>query len=344
MSKFKTYTEFLNENIEINLAKDLRVQFRSIFKIAKKNKFLKNEYSESYRSDAMLSIFKNAPKITKSNLTYVSKDETYSKDVVAEAFCRTKNDKIYYFYLLAKYESKSWRWATDPENFNTLTIAVIGENSSKELSDDDMKELRLILPDEIKSTLGGYAGKSADIRIFNKPKFYDIKNSKYKGIVFDYSVEAIKGEKITPEMVLNTKAYKDFLKEYPCIKLASSTKQLKNGTILFGIDKGHVLDKNKKYIGDAPFFYKAFALTTRGYLRSMPTYDDPSFGGYNDQGSVISSFDSSTIKGWESGIEKIKEYFKKFITNMKKEDVFIFVTPEELHANRGRIIGTKFGL
>ena len=346
MNKFKTYTEytkFLNENIELNLVKDANSQFVSIFKTAKKKKILKNEYSESYISSNMISIFKKAPDLKKDKITYKTADGNIVRYVMSQVFCRTASNKIYYFYLLVHNAFRA-----DEINMNTLTIAILGEDPNKELSSEDLKEIKLILPDKITSNLGGTGGKPGNVRVFSNPKIYNTflhKTSKLNGCVFDYSVQNIEGEKVTSEIVIETEAYKDLLKELQCIKLISSSKQLKNGTILFGIHKGYVLDKEQKYTSKAgAYMYKGIALTNRGYIRSMATYDDPSFGGYNDQGSIIGSFNSSNIKGWEDGIEKIKNYIKKLVVNMKKEGIFIFTTPEELHANRGKILGTKFGL
>lgn len=173
--------------------------------------------------------------------------------------------------------------------------------------------------------------KEANIK-FRKSGFVDFKARHFQ--LVRYSVEE-KTVNISLEKVMELPAYKDL--EKTGYVMISDSKALARGTMTFAFPKAYAISDNrnlKSFEGGGEYLPKTLSIYRTGYIRvSWLNGIAP---------AVQSKFSSDTLEGWAEGLKKLEGVLQKWKKDYAKEGITLFTTPEERHANRGRIGGARF--
>ena len=178
---------------------------------------------------------------------------------------------------------------------------------------------------------------------------------KVYSMIYRFDVAKSSGDAVTFEQAKDLPEMKALLNKYP-VQIISTDKQIKNGTFVFGIDKKHLVGSesvsiqkwganSQKYIetvvnDDCQWLHDSFTITNSGYIRKLPTFDIH----WGDRASVIGTFNTSNIEGWKTALETIDKQLDKYISSLIKRGYKVWVTPEEKHEYRGYIMKRRFGI
>lgn len=358
MSYIKLFEQFLLEQANVDVLRDMADLITGIFKDAKANnriKYVTNFGKAMSGWDApswskegnFHRKFWSCPKINDElfALEYDNrKAETNSSQLIM-----LNNKEMVEMVHVTNIRSR------ERFNFPSLSEDRILFISNKPL---DKNIIDKIIPDEISGTQKNdiYTCKKVLVED-NSNKLQTYANSKYytgqgpeKGpdikvysMIYRFDVTKSSGDAVTFEQAKDLPEMKALLDKYP-IQIISTEKQIKNGTFVFGIDKKHLIgsdDYIEYLVSDkSQWLHDSFGITNSGYIRKLPTFETH----YSDRAAKIGTFNASDIEGWKKALETIDKQLDKYIKELTKRGYKVWVTPEEKHEYRGYIMKRRFGL
>jgi hypothetical protein len=372
MKYMKLFEQFLLErDIVMDLLKDTREFFERILKDAKTNKLVKYVTS-TYN---WYNRWNNPPKWAPDNLIGHREDQDVEyKGLVSNSngsCVKLLNGKLVEFYAMLpqlSYQSKRENGTETLEdsfynvkNVDLCLMLVISEEPLVK------SEIDAIMPDNVKGT---YKNDIWDFKLklvddfsnkltkFNRVKRYATIQPKSTvgsfdayALVYKYEVTQSKGTDVSFDEAKKLPEMTALLDKYP-IEIVSNAKQIKNGTILFGIPKKYLMgpaDKVKNYVtdkkefdgpGNIDYLYNGYAIFKSGYVRSMPMWNKH----WSDRASVVGTFDATSIEGWKKAITSIDKSFETLTKNIEKNDMKLISTAEDRAKYKGYIIGHDYGI
>lgn len=355
MIKFRKYDEIVNENVEIPLMKDPTRFLEGILTSAKKKKILKrlvslNGYGyriEELRTRTIYSKIK--PKYVnnqKIEILVKINDELFSYSNLPIYWAQMNDGTCIETYVLTKALYGEVQKTLNPAYVMVLSETFVDRENLSTVFDKEIvgflqKQIFRWKSSEVGPVKMSKDGIVSDVRdLISSPLYATF-------LKYDLTIENV--EPVTLEEIKKLPEYSDFIESFPMVQCISTEKQLKKLSLVFGIPKEYVIDPNKAYTReDSDYFYTAYGLSERGYVRKYATYKVPTGfrGDYESTTAKIDVFNSSTLEGWQQGLVKLKQQFEKLMSrkNLEIENVRIFRTKEELHRNRGRIAGSRFGI
>jgi len=353
----------------MDLLKESREFFERILKDAKANKLIKymtstyNWYSQ----------WNNPPKWAPDEL--IGYRDRYVIDYKnlessSNGFCvKLLSGKVIEFYVMfpdLSYQSKRVN-GTETLEDSTYNLKNVSKGLMLVISDEpiDKSEINAIMPDNVKGTykndIWDFKSKLVDdfstkLTKFNRKEQYGA-NKKIGGsfdayaLTYSYDVSTSKGTDVSFDEVKKLPEMTALLDKYP-IEIASTDKQIKNGTILFGIPKKYLIgptDKVKNYVtdtkefdgtGNIDYLYNGYAIFKSGYVRAMPMWKSH----WSDRASVISSFDATSIEGWKKAITAVDKSFEELTKNLNDNGLKLISTEADRAKYKGYIIGHDYGV
>jgi hypothetical protein len=368
MKHLKLFEQFLAEReISMDLLKDTREFFERILKDAKANKLVKYVTS-TYNWHNQ---WNNPPKWAPEQLVGHREDQDVEyKGLVSNSngsCVKLLNGKFVEFYAMLpkmSYQSKRVN-GTETLEDSFYNLKNVGLGLMLVISDEPINksEIDAIMPDNVKGT---YKNDIWDFKLkliddfsnkltkFNRVKRYGASNGVVGSfdayaLVYAYDVSSSKGTDVSFDEAKKLPEMTALLDKYP-IEIVSNAKQIKNGTILFGIPKKFLFgpDKDRNYYvkqefegpGNIDYLYNGFAIYKTGYVRSLPMWNKS----WTDRATVISTFDATSIEGWKKAINAIDNAFDKLDKNLKAAGLKLLSTKEDRDKYKGYIVSHKFGL
>ena len=368
----KLFEQFLAErDITMDLLKDSREFFERILKDAKANKIIKYVTS-TYN---WYGHWNTPPKWAPSELVGHREDQDIEyKGLVSNSngsCVKLLNGKFVEFYAMLpqmSYQSKRVN-GTETLEDSFYNLKNVSSGLMLVISDEPLvkSEIDAIMPDNVKGTykndIWNFACKLVDdfsnkLTKFNRVKRYATIQPKSTvgsfdayALVYAYDVTASKGTDVSFDEAKKLPEMTALLDKYP-IEIASSAKQIKNGTILFGIPKKYLIgptDKVRNYTtdkkefdgaGNIDYLYSGYAIFKSGYVRAIPMWKEH----WSDRPSVISSFDATSIEGWKKAISTIDKSFEKLTKNLNDNGLKLISTEADRAKYKGYIIGHDYGI
>lgn len=366
----KLFEQFLLErDITMDLLKDSREFFERIIKDAKASKLIKymtstyNWYSQ----------WNKPPRWAPDDLVGHREDQDVEYKGLTSSmngFCvRLLSGKAVEFYVMLpqlSYQSKRENGTEtitnsfyNVENVSLCCMLVISDEPINK------NEIDAIMPDNVKGTykndIWDFKGKLVDdfsnkLTKFSRTKRYGAAKGTVGtfdayALVYAYDVSASKGTDVSFDEAKKLPEMTALLDKYP-IEIVSNTKQIKNGTILFGIPKKYLVgppDKVKNYTtnkqefdgpGNIDYLYNGYAIYKSGYVRALPMWNKH----WSDRATVMSTFDATSIEGWKKAISSIDKAFDKLDKSLKANDLKLISTEEDRAKYKGYIIGHDYGI
>ncbi len=368
----KLFEQFLAErDITMDLLKDTREFFERILKDAKSNKLIKYVTS-TYNWYGQ---WATAPKWAPDELVGHREDQDIEyKGLVSNSngsCVKLLNGKFVEFYAMLpkmSYQSKRVN-GTETLEDSFYNVKNVSSGLMLVISDEPLNksEIDAIMPDNVKGTykndIWSFTRKLVDdfsnkLTKFNRVKRYATIQPKSTvgsfdayALVYAYDVTASKGTDVSFDEAKKLPEMTVLLDKYP-IEIVSTAKQIKNGTILFGIPKKYLVgptEKTKHYVtdkqefdgpGNIDYLYNGYAIFKSGYVRSMPMWNKS----WSDRASVISTFDATSIEGWKKAITTIDKSFETLTKNIEKNDLKLISTEADRAKYKGYIVGHDYGI
>lgn len=219
-----------------------------------------------------------------------------------------------------------------------LTDTIIGNYKNKtykftrKLITDSSKSEK---PIDIRVTLGWNSqALKFDEKLVKIDLFY---------VRYEYDLVLTENTKITIEQVEKFPSYIDLISNFPLVNVPNAT-QRKNGNIMLAIPKDMIIDPDDLYTQyDDKYADWGFGLYATGYVRNVPMYSN-GIGMSPPRVSVMSTFDATSIEGWNNAIEMISKKLNKIKKELESRKGVLICTPEDKHKYRGHIAGKKYGI
>jgi len=370
MKHIKLFEQFLLErDITMDLLKDTREFFERILKDAKANKLVKYVTS----TGNFYGHWSKPPKWAPNDLVGYREDQDVEyKGLTANhsGFCvKLLSGKIVEFYVMLpqlSYQSKRVNGVEtlddsvyNVKNVNTGFMLVVANEPLNK------SEIDAIMPENVRGTYKN------DIWEFKRKLMNDFSNKLTKfsrvksyvrtksvtgsfeaySLMYSYDVSASKGTDVSFDEAKKLPEMTALLDKYP-IEIVSNAKQIKNGTILFGIPKKFLFgpaEKTKYYVtdtvkfdgpGNIDYLYNGYAIFKSGYVRSVPMWNQS----WSDRASVIGTFDATSIEGWKKAIKTIDKSFETLTKNIERNDMKLISTEADRAKYKGYIIGHDYGI
>lgn len=362
MKHMKLFEQFLLErDITMDLLKESREFFERILKDAKSNKLIK--YMTSTYN--WYSKWDNPPKWAPEDLIgYRDRYNVEYKNLKASSngFCvKLLSSKVVEFYIMfpqLSYQSKRVN-GTETLEDSAYNLKNVSKGLMLVISDEPINksEIDAIMPDNVKGTykndIWDFKGKLVDDFSTKLTKFSKKVGGSFEAyaLTYSYDVTASKGTDVSFDEAKKLPEMTSLLDKYP-IEIASTDKQIKNGTILFGIPKKYLIgptDKVKNYVtdkqefdgtGNIDYLYSGYAIFKSGYVRAMPMWKSH----WSDRASVISSFDATSIEGWKKAITIVDKSFEKLTKNLNDNGLKLISTEADRAKYKGYITGHDYGI
>jgi hypothetical protein len=370
MKYIKLFEQFLLErDVTMDLLKESGEFFNRILKDAKSNKLIKNMASV----DLWYSTWNKPPKWAPGDLVghrdsqaveYKGLKSSYN------SYCtKLPSGKIVEFYPMfpdLSWQSKRFNGTEQLEN-SMYNLKNVDKALMVVMSDEplDKSEIDAIMPDNVKGTykndIWDFKCKLVDdfsskLTKFNRAEKYGTNRKIVSSfdaycIVYAYDVSTSKGTDVTFDEAKKLPEMTALLDKHP-VEIASNAKQMKNGTILFGIPKQYLFgpqEARDRYVtdkqefegpGNIDYLYNGYAIYKSGYVRSLPMWKK----NWHDRASVIDTFDATTIEGWKKAIVAIDKSLDTLTKNLNASGLKVLSTKEDRDKYKGYIVSHKFGL
>lgn len=347
--KILSFQDFLNESLQIPILKDPEKFLTGILHSASKQKLVKKIC---------------AARESKHQKLYTPNEGTPVAYLSRDVNGRRIFYKSFYFFIIQSklvgvclesggvVDAPSLRKTLSDPSLEDMNVLVYSETPL------DTDALDQVFQETIEASIGNRnfsynrsileEGKMK-LNVHNRSTwsgFYDnseievvLKTVERHCVVYNYKAEVVETD-ITLEEIKNTDEYKSLLKDFP-VDLISTSRQLKNKTLQFGLRSSHVLlfkhsDKKELLIPEHEYLYETYAIFERGYIREVPFYSVSKFS--QPMSKNKDSFTATSLEGWKKGLVKVKELFIKLISDLEKEKTFFFyisnpqslLAPEEI--------------
>lgn len=360
MSYIKLFEQFLFEQANVDVLRDMADLIAGICKDAKSNKRIKyvttfNAATGSYTAPGwskdgnFLKKLLSFPKV-KEKLFALEYDNRKAS-LYSSQLIMLNNDEMIEMAHVTNIKS------LERFNFPSLSEDRILFISDKPLDKDMIDK---IIPDEINGTQKNdiYTCKkvlvednSKKLQTYKIDVYYDSGkgpifsklDTRVYSMIYRFDVTKSTGDTVTFEQAKELPEMKALMDKYP-IQIISTEKQIKNGTFVFGIDKKHLIgsDDYLEYLvsDKSQWLHDSFGITNSGYIRKLPAFETH----FGDRASKIGTFNASNIEGWKKALETIDKQLDKYIKDITKRGFKIWSTPEEKHQYRGYMMKGRFGV
>jgi hypothetical protein len=206
------------------------------------------------------------------------------------------------------------------------------------------EQLDLILPEKITGS-----AKKISYELERK-NIVQIKKSPY----YEYEVSYNEKESTITDLSKEFTSYKEYDQfiEETGLEMISTSRQIKNGTFIFGFPAEFAIPKDEKSniwihkISDVTsstpnrvydHLVDGVGIYSTGYIRRVNTFPCP----YRIQ--PVGTFSINTKTGWIEALEKAKAAWNKIVEKYKDQGLEIILGEENRKTKRGFIKGRKFG-